>query len=77
MIINADLHIHSPYTKKTHEEINFNLLATNAEKKGLHLLSTGDCLHPQWIKHINQLEPVDEGTFRTAAIQMVLIFRFK
>jgi len=72
MIINADLHIHSPYTKKTQDKIDFNQLSINAEKKGLHLLSTGDCLHPQWIKHINQLEAIDEGTFRCNNTYFVL-----
>ncbi len=63
MIINADLHIHSPFTKKSEIESNFKLLSLNAKKKGLDFLATGDCLQPQWLKSITNLDPLDEGTF--------------
>jgi uncharacterized protein (TIGR00375 family) len=72
MIINADLHIHSPFTKKSKGKIDFELLAKNAEKKGLHILSTGDCLHPGWLKNIIQLEPIDLGTFQCYNTNFVL-----
>ena len=35
MIINADLHIHSPFAKQSEIESNFKLLSLNAKKKGL------------------------------------------
>ena len=63
MIINADLHIHSPFTKKSDIENNFTILSRNARKKGLDLIATGDCLHPSWLKSITTLQPLDEGTF--------------
>lgn len=63
MIINADLHIHSPFTKKSDIENNFAILSKNARKKGLDVIATGDCLHPIWLKSITTLQPLDEGTF--------------
>jgi len=64
MIVNADLHIHSPFSKHSEIENNFKILSTNAEKKGLDFIATGDCLHPQWLKTIATLTPLDEGTLR-------------
>jgi uncharacterized protein (TIGR00375 family) len=72
MIINADLHIHSPYTKKKEIENNFHILSINAKKKGLDIVATGDCLHPQWLKSIIQLQPLDEGTFFHKDILFIL-----
>jgi uncharacterized protein (TIGR00375 family) len=72
MIINADLHIHSPFTKSGDTENNFSLLSINAKKKGLDFLATGDCLQPKWLKLITQLEPKDEGTFQNQDILFIL-----
>jgi uncharacterized protein (TIGR00375 family) len=33
-------------------------------KKGIDVLGTGDCLHPQWLQQIKTLEQVDQGTYR-------------
>lgn len=43
--------------------VSFKQLSANATLKGLDILGTGDCLHPQWLKQINTLEQIDEGTF--------------
>jgi uncharacterized protein (TIGR00375 family) len=72
MIINADLHIHSPFTKRGAIENNFSLLSINAKKKGLDFLATGDCLQPEWLKLITQLDPIDEGTFQNQEVLFIL-----
>ncbi len=74
MIINADLHIHSHYSAATSPRMDLPTLATEALRKGIRLLGTGDCLHPRWLQGIRELEerngifyfkPEDEGTTHT------------
>ena len=59
MIINADLHIHSHYSAATSPRMDLPTLATEASKKGIQLLGTGDCLHPGWLQGIRELEERD------------------
>lgn len=48
MLANADLHIHSPYSIATSASmVPENLLAA-CTKKGIHVLGSGDALHPEW-----------------------------
>jgi uncharacterized protein (TIGR00375 family) len=48
MLANADLHIHSPYSMATSPSmLPENLLAACATK-GIHVLGSGDALHPAW-----------------------------
>ncbi|MGB7531359.1 MAG: TIGR00375 family protein [Halobacteriota archaeon] len=56
MIINADLHIHSHYSAATSPRMDLPTLAKEGTRKGIHLLGTGDCLHPKWLKGIKELE---------------------
>lgn len=56
MLINADFHVHSPYSGGTSEKIDLKLFAEGAKKKGLNLIATGDCLHPVWQKEIKKYE---------------------
>lgn len=63
MIVTADLHIHSPYSKTLEHQVSFDKIAQNAKTKGIDILGTGDCLHPKWIKNIKSLEKIGEGTF--------------
>lgn len=48
MLINADLHIHSPFSGGTASRIDLKKVAMAAKKKGLHVVGSGDCLHPVW-----------------------------
>ncbi|WP_455392443.1 TIGR00375 family protein [[Eubacterium] cellulosolvens] len=61
--INADLHIHSRFSISTSKFMTFKTLAQEAPKKGIHLVGTGDCLHPQWYSELKSLDEVAEGTF--------------
>jgi uncharacterized protein (TIGR00375 family) len=55
MNINADLHIHSRYSAATSPQMDLPTLATEALRKGIQLLGTGDCLHPKWLQEIREL----------------------
>ena len=52
MIINADLHIHSCFSRATSRNMVIDNIAPQARLKGLHLVGTGDALHPGWRKII-------------------------
>ena len=72
MIFNADLHIHGRYSAATSREMDFPKLARGAEKKGIQMLATGDCLHPKWLKEIRAMEEISEGTFQEGNIYFIL-----
>jgi len=62
--VNADLHIHGCYAGATSANMVPSIIGEQAKLKGLHLLGTGDILHPQWMKLVKeQLKKVDDGTF--------------
>jgi uncharacterized protein (TIGR00375 family) len=63
MIINADLHLHSRYSRATSHRMTIEDLTLQASRKGIDLIGTGDCLHPSWLKEIKQCNSVDEGTW--------------
>ncbi|MEM4294093.1 MAG: phosphotransferase, partial [Thermoplasmata archaeon] len=72
MEINADLHIHSRYSGGTSEVMNMRNLAKGASQKGINLIGSGDCLHPRWLEEIKALEKVDDGTFETGCLRVIL-----
>src|SRR6266702_3448732 len=52
MRVFADLQLHSPYSRATSKNMNLKELAHFASVKGLNLVGTGDCTHPDWRKEI-------------------------
>lgn len=56
MLINADLHIHSPFSGGTSDAIDLRRIAAGAKMKGLQVVATGDCLHPAWQREIKRYE---------------------
>jgi len=72
MLINADLHIHSRYSGATSDRMTIAALSTEAPRKGIRLLGTGDCLHAGWQKEIKTCSVVDEGTFEMNGTRFVL-----
>ncbi|MBS3778450.1 MAG: phosphotransferase [Candidatus Thermoplasmatota archaeon] len=72
MIISADLHIHSPYTKRGAHPISLKDFATNAKTKGLDIIGTGDCLHPRWMQQIQQLPEIEDGTYEYQNVKLIL-----
>ncbi len=72
MIINADLHIHSHFSKSASKDMTIERISLEAPKKGINLVATGDCLHPGWIKEIKTCNYVDEGTFELNQTRFIL-----
>jgi DNA helicase-2/ATP-dependent DNA helicase PcrA len=61
----ADLHIHSKYSRATAKNLDLENLYLWAQLKGIDLVGTGDFVHPQWLKEIEEkLEPAEEGFFK-------------
>jgi DNA helicase II / ATP-dependent DNA helicase PcrA len=61
----ADLHIHSHYSRATSKDLNLENLYVWAQLKGIQVVGTGDCIHPQWLKELEQkLEPAGDGLFQ-------------
>ncbi|MFZ2074079.1 endonuclease Q family protein [Methanoregula sp.] len=48
MLANADLHIHSPFSMAVSRAMRPEKLLAACAIKGLHILGTGDALHPVW-----------------------------
>jgi len=53
-LLDVDFHIHSKYSGGTSSNMELPLIAKQAELKGLHLVGTGDSLHPKWLSHIKR-----------------------
>jgi len=61
----ADIHIHSHYSRATSKNLNIETLAIWAQRKGVHLLATGDIAHPGWLREIKEtLDPAEDGLFK-------------
>lgn len=58
MIIVADLHIHSRFSRSCSKQINFKNLSHWCNIKGINLLGTGDFTHAQWLKEFEE-ETID------------------
>ncbi|MDB6113362.1 MAG: hypothetical protein JWQ62_307 [Lacunisphaera sp.] len=48
----ADLHLHSRFAKGVSPAMTLENIALWAQRKGVDLLGTGDCLQPQWLEEI-------------------------
>jgi len=53
LIVNCDLHIHSRFAGGTSKYMNIENVLKYGKLKGLHIVGTGDCLHP---KHLQEIE---------------------
>jgi len=64
MIINADLHIHSCFSRATSNNMVIDAIAPQAKLKGLQLVGTGDGLHPGWLDIIKEsTTPTGDGIY--------------
>jgi uncharacterized protein (TIGR00375 family) len=59
MKINADLHIHSMYSAAVSRDMDLPQIAQEAQKKGVGMVGTGDCLHLKWLQKIKSLKESD------------------
>ncbi|MEJ1972101.1 MAG: endonuclease Q family protein [Lacunisphaera sp.] len=62
MLRAVDLHLHSHYASAVSPAMTLPNIARMAQRKGLDILSTGDCLQPQWLEEIRTtLMPAEPG----------------
>jgi uncharacterized protein (TIGR00375 family) len=61
----ADFHIHSKFSRATSRDMEVEILAQWAKKKGIALLGTGDFTHPTYFAELRlKLEPLGNGLFK-------------
>lgn len=73
MLVDADLHIHSRYSKAVSKLMIFPILAEYAKLKGLSVVGTGDILNPKWEEEfLKYAERVDEGTYEIKGVRFLL-----
>ncbi|NJE07446.1 TIGR00375 family protein [Thermococcus sp. M39] len=73
MHIDADLHIHSHYSKAVSKLMVFPILADYAKLKGLGIVGTGDILNPKWEEELlKYARKVDEGTYEIKGARFLL-----
>jgi uncharacterized protein (TIGR00375 family) len=61
----ADLHVHSKYSRATAKNLDLENLYLWAQYKGIHIVGTGDFVHPKWSKELEEkLEPAESGLFK-------------
>jgi DNA helicase-2/ATP-dependent DNA helicase PcrA len=64
MEIVADLHLHSHFSIATGREADLEHLDLWGRYKGVQVVGTGDCTHPEWLNELEtKLEPVGPGTY--------------
>ena len=64
MEIVADFHVHSLHSIATGQNANLEHLDLWGRYKGLSVVGTGDCTHPEWLKELTaKLTPVAEGVY--------------
>ncbi|WP_297439006.1 TIGR00375 family protein [Thermococcus sp.] len=73
MLVDADLHIHSHYSKAVSKAMTVPNLAQNALFKGLKMVGTGDILNPKWEGELlKYTKKIDEGTYERGGIRFLL-----
>ncbi|MBI4795739.1 MAG: UvrD-helicase domain-containing protein [Deltaproteobacteria bacterium] len=64
MEVIADLHIHSRFSIATGKEADLEHLDLWGRYKGVQVVGTGDCTHPEWLKEMAaKLEPAAPGVY--------------
>ncbi|MBI5001589.1 MAG: TIGR00375 family protein [Euryarchaeota archaeon] len=72
MLYNADLHIHSKHSMGTSGAMDMETLARESPRKGISLLGTGDCLHPEWLREIRESCEESDGIFSMGKVHFLL-----
>jgi PHP family Zn ribbon phosphoesterase len=71
MKINADLHLHSKYSMACSDRMELPTMASEASKKGIDLVATGDCIHPKWLEQSKEAA-LDDETIRVNNTDFIL-----
>lgn len=61
MLVNADLHIHSPHSMAVSKAMHPKNLLAGCITKGLQVIGTGDALHPGWQEEWKEFLSNDAG----------------
>ncbi|MBJ6800715.1 endonuclease Q family protein [Geomonas propionica] len=65
MRFTADLHIHSRFSRATSRDLDLQQLWRWAQLKGIRVVGTGDCTHPEWLAELErELVPAEAGLLR-------------
>ncbi len=73
MTLIADLHIHSKYSNSTSPQMELPTLAHWAKRKGINLLGTGDCTHPDWLDTLSsELHERNDGIYSYDGVSFML-----
>lgn len=60
----ADLHIHSRFSRATSKTLTPESLSLWGQKKGIKVIGTGDCTHPEWVHELkDKIEETEKGLF--------------
>lgn len=75
MQIIGDFHIHGRYAQACSKTTTLEDLERNARIKGLHVLGTGDCQHPQWHNEITSKLTEDQNGILWSKTQFPFIWQ--
>ena len=73
MLVNADFHVHSCFSMASSKDMLIKNMAPKSKLKGLHLLGTGDALHPTWLDIIEESTTYSgDGIYSSQGMDFVL-----
>lgn len=67
-----DLHIHGKHSIGVSPDMEIPVISSEAKKKGLDLVGTGDILNPEWRKHVKDTLKHTETGFEYQGVKFVL-----
>ncbi|MDI6806832.1 MAG: endonuclease Q family protein, partial [Candidatus Aenigmarchaeota archaeon] len=62
VVVTADFHLHSLYSRATSKQMNLEGLSRGAKIKGLNLIGTGDFTFPKWFQELKKKLELVEGS---------------
>ncbi len=69
----ADLHTHSHFANACSPQLTIPNMAKWAKIKGIDLLGSGDCLHPEWLIELKRdLQPTPTGLYAHDGVKFVI-----
>jgi uncharacterized protein (TIGR00375 family) len=72
MLLDCDFHVHSRYSAATSKNMTLENISVQAPLKGLHLIGTGDALHPAWLSDIKKLKEHSDGIYEKNNFKFII-----
>ena len=72
MLLDCDFHIHGRYSAATSKNMTLENISVQAPRKGLHLIGTGDALHPAWLSDIKKLKKYSDGIYEKNNFKFII-----